>query len=163
MPNGCLPEVQGEVFDGRTLLSQVHGPGEEKARGRVMSSSILKSFLKKKNKYGAIKTKGGFHSKLEEAVYGQLYLRECQGGMRIVCKQKNIYLSEARVLYIADFECETTDTHEIFYVEAKGFEGPRWPTIKKLWKVYGPGKLEIWKGTHIRPVLVETIIPRGVK
>jgi hypothetical protein len=73
--------------------------------------------------------------------------------------QDHIYLTRARILYIPDFKCRDKNTGEIFWVEAKGYENDRWPTKKKLYKFYGPGKLEIWKGSHARPYLDEVIIP----
>lgn len=101
-----------------------------------------------------------FDSKLEASVYQLLKLREKSGELKIKQHQKHIYLSEARVIYIPDFECVDVASGAIFYVEAKGFESPRWPTVKKLWKFFGPGRLEIWKGTYKNPKLVETIIPK---
>lgn len=101
----------------------------------------------------------GFDSKLEHAVYQLLVLRERAGELKIIRTQENIFLTDARILYIPDFSCQYP-SGENFWVEAKGFEGPRWPTIKKLWKFYGPGVLEIWQGKYARPFLTETIVPR---
>lgn len=111
------------------------------------------------NKYNAHPI-SGFDSKLEAAVYDLLILREKAGEIRFRQSQKHIYLTDARVLYIADFEFEYVANGEIAYAEAKGYESARWPTVKKLWKHYGPGRLEIWKGTYKKPYLDETINPR---
>lgn len=112
-------------------------------------------------KYGNEHT-GGYHSKLEAAVAQILYLREKAEEIKVLSTQDNIHLTQARVLYIADFKCFDLKSQTEFWVEAKGFEGPRWPTLKKLWKFYGPGSLEIWKGTHRAPILVETLLSKGL-
>lgn len=114
------------------------------------------------SKYGNQKS-GGFSSKLEHAVYQILKLRERAGEIKILRTQENIQLTKAGIIYIPDFTCEYLPTGGPLFVEAKGFEGPRWPTIKKLWKHYGLGPLEIWKGSHLRPVLAQTIIPEGTE
>jgi hypothetical protein len=115
------------------------------------------------NKYGAqaVDSDGyRFASKLEASVYQLLKLRQAAKEITQIECQVHVYLSLARVLYIPDFKCKLANGTEI-YVEAKGLAGPRWPTIKKLWKSYGLGPLEIWKGSHLRPCLVETIVPRN--
>ena len=112
------------------------------------------------NKYKAVRS-GGFHSKLENSVYQILSLRKKAGEILDIQCQVTVYLTCARVVYIPDFRCVMKDSSVEFY-EAKGFEGPRWPTIKKLWKYYGESPLLIYKGSHLRPVLVETIIPVSV-
>lgn len=114
--------------------------------------------FKRKAKYGSIRS-GGFQSKLEAAVHGLLRLQEMAGEIKVVRTQVNVHLTKARVLYIPDFLCLDVATGLDFYVEAKGFEGPRWPTIKKLWKHYGPAPLHIWKGSHKYPTLSEIIVP----
>jgi len=116
------------------------------------------------SKYGNIQSAGcsyGFshRSKLEYAVCQLIWLREKAGELKHIQHECNIHLTKARVLYIPDFKCETRDG--LLFIEAKGYEAARWPTIKKLWKHYGPGPLEIWKGMHRRPILDETIIPVG--
>lgn len=60
-----------------------------------------------------------------------------------------------------DFKCQEIGTGAIFWAEAKGYQDQKWPLKKKLWKFYGPGALEIWTGSYTRPVLTETIIPKG--
>jgi hypothetical protein len=112
------------------------------------------------NKYGNIRT-GGYSSKLEAAVAQMLHFRENAGEIQVLGTQDNVHLTAARVLYIPDFKCLDVKTQTEFWVEAKGFESPRWPTIKKLWKFYGPGELHIYKGTYRHPVLTEVIKPRG--
>ena len=105
---------------------------------------------------------GNFSSKLEAAVYDQLWPLEKAGEIKIEC-QDHVYLTEARIHYIAHFKITYTGTGVVEWAEAKGFSNDRWPTIKKLWKFYGPGRLIIWQGTYRKPVLTEVIIPRGWK
>jgi hypothetical protein len=111
------------------------------------------------NRYGNTPS-GNFSSKLEAAVYQLLHFRSKAGELEIVQTQDHIYLTRARILYIPDFKCRDLKTGEFFWVEAKGYANDRWPTKKKLWKFYGPGVLEIWQGSHLRPVLTETIVPK---
>lgn len=99
-----------------------------------------------------------FGSKLEAAVYQELRLREKVGDLIFVQQQDHVYLTDARIHYIPDFLC--IDKGEKFWVEAKGMETPEWRLKLKLWRVYGPGRLEIYKGSHLRPKLVEVVIPK---
>lgn len=101
-----------------------------------------------------------FASKLEASVYGMLKIRELQGEIKLLQVQCHVYLTEARILYIADFKCETINKEEL-YVEAKGFETSDWRIKRRLWQHYGPAPLEIWGGTHQRPFLKETLIVKG--
>lgn len=100
-----------------------------------------------------------FASKLEASVYTILKSRENAGEIEILQCQDHVYLTNARIHYIPDFKCLYVKTNEIFHCEAKGYEDPKWPMKKKLWKFYGPNKLEIWKGTHLRPYLDEIVVP----
>jgi hypothetical protein len=118
--------------------------------------------FRKRNKLGNTKVNydgHSFQSKLEAAVYQILKLRERAGEIKVLQTQDHVYLSDARIGYIPDFKCLDLKTNEEFWVEAKGYEAPVWPIKKKLYKSYGPGKLEIWKGSYIKPFLDETIIP----
>lgn len=99
-------------------------------------------------------------SKLESAVCQLIRLREKAGELEHLQHECHVYLTEARIGYIPDFKCRDTKTGEEFYVEAKGYANDRWPIKKKLWKFYGPGRLEIFTGTHLNPVLSEEIIPK---
>jgi Protein of unknown function (DUF1064) len=104
-----------------------------------------------------------FGSKLEAAVYQMLKLRMKAGEIASIQVQDHITICgpaghecPRKVEYISDFKCGQFDGTS-FWVEAKGFENDRWPMKKTLWKHYGPGRLEIWKGTYRNPVLVETV------
>jgi hypothetical protein len=48
---------------------------------------------------------------------------------------------------------------EFVWAEAKGFETDPWKIKRKLWQYYGPGKLEIYKGSAKSFKLYETVIP----
>lgn len=123
------------------------------------------TWRRSKNKMGNVASacqQGHSHrSKLESAVCGLIHLRERAGELKLVQAECNVHLSRAKILYIADFKCVDLKTGEDIYIEAKGMVGPRWPTIKKLWKAYGLGRLEVWRGTHTRPYLDEVIEPVG--
>lgn len=101
-------------------------------------------------------------SKLEAAVCQIIMFREKAGELVHVGHEKQVYLTDAKILYIADFECKNNLTGLPLFVESKGFASDRWPTIKKLWKFYGPAPLEIWTGSWQRPGLSEIIVPREV-
>lgn len=100
-------------------------------------------------------------SKLEGAVCQILQLREKAGEIEILQVEDHVYLTLARIHYIPDFKCRDMATGAAFHVEAKGFPNDRWPMKKKLWKFYGPNKLEIWTGSHLNPKLTETITPES--
>lgn len=100
-----------------------------------------------------------FSSKLEGAVYQLLKARELAGEIKDIEIQNHVYLTDARIHYIPDFKFTFVATDTPGWAEAKGFENERWPMKKRLWKAYGPGPLEIWKGSWQRPRLVETVVP----
>lgn len=56
--------------------------------------------------------------------------------------QPKVFLSKAKVSYRPDFRMLNGD-----FIEVKGYEDSRgrFPTIKKLWKTYGPARLLIVK------------------
>jgi len=121
----------------------------------------------RKNKYGGSQREKiahaghWFDSKLEAALYDLLALRQRGGEIRDLTHQPGtVFLSEARVQYRPDFRFIDAKTGETQYAESKGFPNDRWPMKKKLWKRYGPGKLEIWMGTVLRLRLVEVIEPQ---
>jgi hypothetical protein len=64
------------------------------------------------------------------------------GEIRSIELQDSVYLTDARIRYVADFKC-LAYTGEIFWVEAKGYPTASWALKKRLWRYYGPGRLEI--------------------
>ena len=98
-------------------------------------------------------------SKLESSVCQMIQLREKAGELKLIQVQAKVYLTRARIGYIPDFLCTDLRTGGDLFVEAKGWPNDTWPIKKKLWKYYGPAPLEIWTGSHLRPVLDEVIVP----
>lgn len=117
-------------------------------------------------KYGAKRTElagRSFASKLEASVYALLLLREKAGEIAEIECQVQVALTAAGIIYKPDFRFIRTADARACFAEAKGFETPEWRIKLRLWKVYGLGPLELWKGSAARPVLVDTINPIGVK
>lgn len=130
-----------------------------------MSFWKARSKAKPKAKYGNKTTVGcaygySHRSKLEAAVCQLVFLRERAGELEHLQHESHVRLTDAAITYIPDFKCRDTATQEEFYIEAKGFETPEWRLKKRLWKVYGPSRLEVWGGYHTRPQLMETIVPK---
>ena len=99
-----------------------------------------------------------FASKLEAALYQQLKLEVKAGIWKSISCQTRVKLTDAEIVYIPDFR--VTDPQGMdTYVEAKGFETPEWRIKRRLWEHYGPGPLLIYKGSHTRLRLAETILP----
>jgi len=98
-----------------------------------------------------------FDSMLEAAVFDVLRLEETLGEIELTSFQKTIYLTDARIQYRPDFEYKDLKNGLLTYVEAKGFETPSWRIKRKLWISYGPGKLIIYKGSHLRPKVHEIL------
>lgn len=116
-----------------------------------------------RQKFGATRAEAdgrSFASKLERAVYELLKLRKQAGEIIEIKCQVQVSLTKAGIIYRPDFQCFTADGGH-FYCESKGFETPEWRIKRRLWTVYGPGRLEIWMGSHTKPRLVETIEPKG--
>lgn len=111
------------------------------------------------NKYGAVRTANGFPSKLEEAVWNVLLLREKAGEISNIQRQAKVLLTAAEIPWKVDFSFFDERIEATCYAEAKGIEDDRFKLFKKLWPHYGPGILEVWKGDYRRPKLVETISP----
>lgn len=124
--------------------------------------SSFKSYFKKP-KYKNVKTERdgySFPSKLEANVYDILKIREKSDELKIVRTQATVRLSDAKIIYMPDFECVNSETGEIFFVEAKGVETDVWLLKLRLYRVYGPAPLEIWiadkrtKNVFLREIVV---------
>lgn len=98
-----------------------------------------------------------FASKLEAKLYDILFLMKAAGELTDIKVQDHVYLTNARILYIVDFKVTLSKTHEEQWYESKGFETSDWKIKKRLWKHYGPGKLNIYKGTTKAIWLAETV------
>lgn len=107
------------------------------------------------NKYGAI-ARDGFPSKLEARTYDILLFRQAAQEITGLCRQTRVELTDAKIACKIDFSF--IDNGVEAFAEAKGVETERWVIIKKLWRYYGPGNLEIWvAGTGGEPRLQEII------
>src|SRR3990167_6740490 len=109
----------------------------------------------KQNKYGALRS-GPYGSKLEQAVYQVLKLREKSGELTDIKQQVAVNLI-CGITWKVDFSFGCLLTDRRTYVEAKGMETDRYRICKKLWTKFGPGPLEIWKGIYQSPYLDEII------
>lgn len=118
-----------------------------------------------RKKYGNSKIEGTpgiwFDSKAEASLYHRLALEERAGAIRnLKCQPGTIFLGPSRTQYRPDFSYEDAKTGELQWAEYKGFETPAWRIKLKLWRIVGPGKLHIWKGSATYMKLVETVIPK---
>lgn len=119
----------------------------------------------RRNKLGNTKVTSLCHygythrSKLERAVCDLIVLREKAGELKHVSHEFRCRLSDAEIIYIADFRCEKNGVP--FFIESKGFPTQKWVIVKKLWRVYGLGVLQIYGGSWTKPILIETIIPKS--
>ena len=82
-----------------------------------------------------------FDSKAEAEYYFELKLRERAGQIKILEIQPAVYMTDARILYRADFLIEEDGVKK--YIDVKGVETPVFKLKKKLWVYYGMGILQI--------------------
>lgn len=117
-----------------------------------------------RNKYGA-KPSDGFPSKLEAAVYHLLKLRERAGEIDDIKRQQTVVLQEGsrdeRITYRVDFSYYCKKNQTTVWVEAKGVATDVWKMKVKLWRIHGPGRLEIYGGHHLRPSLKQVVEAKG--
>lgn len=88
-----------------------------------------------------------------------LLLRERAGEIKNIRSQVTLRLTDAKIGYRCDFVATDCATGLDFGVEAKGFPTEVWNLKKRLYKHYGPFRLEIWTGSHNNPKLTEIIVP----
>jgi len=101
-----------------------------------------------------------FASKFEATLYDQLKEREENKEIGVLECQVSVYLTEAKILYKPDFRAFDNGLGVWVWFEAKGFETDVWRIKKRLWKCYGPGRLEIYKGSYKSGAkLVEVLSP----
>lgn len=121
--------------------------------------------IRREHKYNAQRVEHfagySFASKLEASVFGLLMLMEKAGELSQIKVQPHVFLTNARIQMIPDFQVFDEKLKETVFYEAKGFETDIWRIKKKLWKVYGPGRLRIFKGTFRSPKCTEEIIPKN--
>lgn len=104
-----------------------------------------------------------FASALEADLYGYLLMLERQGELCDLRCQPHVFLTEARVEMIPDFVAYDVALSEEVYFEAKGFETDVYRIKRRLWMVYGPGRLRVFKGRVGKLKLTEEIIPQPAK
>lgn len=162
--------VLKQYLEMGTLTSALRNEINNTLSLRALKNMLSKARKKRRDlvrglsgeKYGSKRTQcrrqHSHRSRLESAVCDML--AEDDPTFELEQVEDHVYLSEGRVLYVADFRLRNKKTGEVFWREAKGKETQRWPSIKRLWKAYGPGRLEIWKGTYCAPRLEQTIVPR---
>ena len=120
--------------------------------------------MKFQQKYRSVRvTHSGhsFASKLESALFTLLQLREKCGEIKEIQCQDHVYLTDARICYIPDFKFFDLQADTWVWAEAKGMQTPEWKIKKRLWKYYGPGKLEIYMGSYKNIKLDEILIPES--
>ena len=117
----------------------------------------------KRNKYGA-KPADGFGSKLERSVFYKLRDREILGLIRTIKRQQTVLLEDLKTgerrRWKVDFSFVDIATGETNYVEAKGYETNDYLRKRNMWRKNPPARLEIWKGSHRSPRVVEVILPK---
>jgi len=124
----------------------------------TLAQALRKAALTKGNKFSA-EAGEGFPSKLEGAVHQMLLLRERAKEIRNIQRQVRVELTKSAIATKVDFSFEESPLWETVYCEAKGVATERWQLLRKLWAHYGPGKLEIWGGSHHRPKITGIVIP----
>lgn len=129
------------------------------------------SFRRGSHKFGAKKVEASsltdgrsFPSRLEANTYLMLKAMAQAGEIRIEQVQDKVFLTDAEIEYRPDFRCFDLATSTTFYAEAKGIETSDWRIKLRLWRVYGPAPLRIYKaGTGNQPKLHEIVIPKPKK
>ncbi len=114
-----------------------------------------------KKKFGNQKSSSSdgrsFSSKLERAIYEMLKQGVLDGRYSELQCQDHVYLTEARILYIPDFKVFDEIKKAPRWIEAKGFETDVWRIKRRLWVHYGPGPLDVYKGSEKAFKLTETL------
>ena len=103
-----------------------------------------------------------FASKGEAALFDELKLREKAGELKDIKCQTHVYLTLARINYIADFSAIDVKENCPVWFEFKGFETDVWKIKKRLWKYYGPGALFIYGGNYTKIRFIEAVIPTEI-
>lgn len=120
-------------------------------------------FFRKKSsgpKIKATKT-NGFASKLENSVHEILLKRQADGEIKDI-RIQHTYEIVKGLRWKVDFSFEDCATGQRIYCEAKGFPTDVYKLKLRMYKIHGKHRLEIWKGSYKKPVLVEIIEPEGL-
>lgn len=122
--------------------------------------------MRRPNKYNAKKTSHAgysFASAGELALFMELCLQQKCGVLKDLQVQDHVYMTDARILYIADFKAFDVERGEDVWMEFKGMETDVWRIKRRLWKFYGPGLLRVYKKSGKGIYLHETIVPARPK
>lgn len=124
---------------------------------------------KSKQKYGNQKSSSSdgrsFSSKAERALYeklmvdvldGRLSDLQCQDHVALIDGDRNV-----KITYIPDFKAYDCVAKEYVWIEFKGFKDAKWSYKKRLWRAFGPGRLQIYKGSEKHVSMVEEL-PAGI-
>ena len=82
-----------------------------------------------------------FDSKAEAEYYFELKLRERAGQIKILEIQPAVYMTDARILYRADFLIE--EDGKRVYIDVKGMQTRDFKLKFRLWVHYGQGTLRL--------------------
>lgn len=120
----------------------------------------------RRHKYGAKRTtlpgeEKSFPSRCEAAMYAHLKREEQLGEITGLARYASVKLSDAKISYKPDARFERKGVAT--WAEAKGVVTDRFRLILKLWQVFGPGPLEIYKANSRGIYLSEIVIPRKAK
>jgi hypothetical protein len=118
----------------------------------------------KRSKYRNIKCtyKGiKFDSLGECEHYKVLELLELAHEVIVLALQEKIYLSDSKILYKPDFTVYDLKKNETFWIDYKGVSTASFQLKKRLWKSYGPGRLQIVEGPGLKYRVREEVISSG--
>lgn len=131
-----------------------------------ISSKKFEKKSKRRNKYKAVQVSCGgylFGSRFEHAVYEHLKAQEAEGILTVLATQYEVRLTDAQIIYKADFFVEYKNPPQMALVEAKGFPTDTWRLKLKLYEHYGPFPLYLYEGRYDRFKLTNVIIPNRLK
>lgn len=121
-------------------------------------------YRKRGNKYGRkkIEYEGKmFDSKLELSIYKHYQLLQSQNKIKDLETQHTVVLQDGprdvRITMRVDFTWINVENNTREFGEAKGQPTEAWKLKLKLWKFKHPGRLEIWKGSHLKYFLDEVV------
>lgn len=98
-----------------------------------------------------------FQSIQERDYYMHLLKQQMCGKIKHIECQPKVYLSDARILMKPDFLVTYPDGSKI-YVEVKGFETAVYKIKLRLWRHYGPGRLDVMKLKRKEWILEESVL-----
>lgn len=100
-----------------------------------------------------------FDSRWEAARYRELQLMEAAGHIKLLELQPKFYLTDARILYKADFLILDLKTGEKYAEDVKGIRTPVFQLKMRLWRHYGLLKLVLIKKKGASFEVIEEVNP----